>query len=269
MKYQASLPEHNDNISHEHPLKDFLLILAALSVLVVAGIWVLGFMVDAVVDRLSPETEKRLTGLLAMSVPAPVKALQPREAYIQSLVDSLRSCAGVDTPVTVRLTSSKDANAVVMPGGTVLVFSGLLEHAESENGLAFVLAHELAHLANRDHLRGMGRGIVIITVATLVTGDGSWTAGLLAPAQQLGESSYSRGRESAADALALKALQCRYGHVGGATELFASLNKDDDMPAIAHYLASHPSMGARIAAIELAIRRAGLRKGEVRALPKP
>ena len=57
MKYQASLPEHNDNISHEHPLKDFLLILAALSVLVVAGIWVLGCMVDAVVDRLSPETE--------------------------------------------------------------------------------------------------------------------------------------------------------------------------------------------------------------------
>ena len=269
MKYQASLPEHNDNISHEHPLKDFLLILAALSALVVAGIWALGLMVDAVVDRMSPETEKRLTGLLAISAPAPVKALQPKEAYIQSLVDSLRSCAGVDTPVTVRMTASKDANAVVMPGGTVLVFSGLLEHVQSENGLAFVLAHELAHLANRDHLRGMGRGIVVITVATLLTGDGSWTAGLLAPAQQLGESGYSRGRESAADALALKVLQCRYGHVGGATELFASLNKDDDMPAIAHYLASHPSMGARIAAIELAIRRAGLRKGEVRALPKP
>lgn len=269
MKYQASLPEHNDNISHEHPLKDFLLILAALSALVVAGIWALGLMVDAVVDRMSPETEKRLTGLLAISAPAPEKALQPKEAYIQSLVDSLRSCAGVDAPVTVRMTASKDANAVVMPGGTVLVFSGLLEHVQSENGLAFVLAHELAHLANRDHLRGMGRGIVVITVATLLTGDGSWTAGLLAPAQQLGESGYSRGRESAADALALKVLQCRYGHVGGATEFFASLNKDDDMPAIAHYLASHPSMGARIAAIELAIRRAGLRKGEVRALPKP
>ena len=37
MKYQPALPEHNDNISHEHPLKDFVLILAALSALV--GIW--------------------------------------------------------------------------------------------------------------------------------------------------------------------------------------------------------------------------------------
>lgn len=269
MKYQASLPEHNDNISHEHPLKDFLLILAALSALVVAGIWLLGLMVDAVVDRMSPETEKRLTSLFAMSAPAPVEALKPKEAYIQSLVDSMRSCAGVGTPVTVRMRASKDANAVVMPGGTVLVFSGLLEHVKSENGLAFVLAHELAHLANRDHLRGMGRAIVIITVATLLTGDGSWTAGLLAPAQQLGESGYSRGRESAADALALKVLQCRYGHVGGATELFASLDKKDNVPAIAHYLASHPSMGARIAAIELAIRQAGLRKAEVRPLRHP
>ena len=56
MKYQAGLPEHNDNISHEHPLKDFVLILLGLSLAVLALVWALGFAVDAVVDEMSPAT---------------------------------------------------------------------------------------------------------------------------------------------------------------------------------------------------------------------
>jgi Zn-dependent protease with chaperone function len=39
----------------------------------------------------------------------------------------------------------KSANAFVTPGGTVCVFSGLLQMLETENQLAAVLAHELGH----------------------------------------------------------------------------------------------------------------------------
>jgi Zn-dependent protease with chaperone function len=265
MKYQASLPQHNDNISHEHPLKDFVLILAGLSAAVLAGFWIAGLLVDEVVDRMSPQTEARLTRLLAPTVPATEAALKPREASLQALVDGMRGCAGVHAPVTVRMRGSKDANALVVPGNTIIVDSGLLKHVQSENGLSFVLAHELAHLGQRDHLRAVGRQLVVITAAAMLTGDGSWAASVLSPALHLGEANYSRGRESSADARALQVLQCRYGHVGGATELFESLRKDD-APALAHYLASHPSMGARIDAVRAASRQAGLRAGPVRPL---
>lgn len=267
MKYQASLPERNDNISDEHPLKDFLLILAGLSAAVLVGFWVLGLLVDVVVDRVSPETEATLTRLVAPAPPRTEPALLPQQAYLQSLVDGMRSCAGVAQPVQVRVMKSKDANAVVIPGGTVIVFSGLLDQVKSENGLAFVLAHELSHLSNRDHLRAVGRGIVLVALATLVTGDGSGAAAVLAPAQHLGETRYSRGRETAADATALQILRCRYGHVGGATELFESLRKKDEgTPAVAHYLSSHPSMQARIDALAVLIRDAGLQSGAVQPL---
>lgn len=270
MKYRGALPGHNDNISHEHPLKDFLLILLALSLAVLAGIWVAGLLVDRVVDGISPDTEARLTRLLAPPLPPARAEAHPREAWLQSQVDALRGCAGFAGPVSVRLVASGQANAVVLPGGTVMVYAGLLDQVKSENGLAFVLAHELSHLVHRDHLRAVGRSLVVIAAATVLTGDGSWAAGVLAPARHLGETSHSRERESLADARALRILQCRYGHAGGATEFFEALGKQDgDAPAFTHYLASHPSMASRIEALRLAMRQAGLRSGPVQPLSLP
>ncbi len=269
MKYAPSLPPHNDNVSRAHPLKDFLLLLAGLGALALLGFFLLGLVVDAVVDRMGPETEASLTRIIAArAAPAPSAQEAARAARLQQLVDSLRPCAGLSGPATVRLTASRVPNAVVEPGGTIFVFSGLLDHVKSENGLAFVLAHELAHLSHRDHLRALGRGIVLYGLAALLTGDSSALASVLAPAQRLGQSSYSRARESAADAAALQVLACRYGHVGGATEFFAALqNKDADALPGSHYFTSHPAMGARIEAIHAAAGKAGMQAGPVLPLP--
>ncbi|MCA1857177.1 M48 family metallopeptidase [Massilia oculi] len=268
MKYRPALPEHNDNISHEHPLKDFLLILGGLSLAVLVLVWALGLAVDLVVDKMSPATEARITELMALEPPGRGPAFAAHEAWLQSLADGMRACAGLDGPVQVRMRQSKDANAFVMPGATVIVHSGLLTHLRSENGMSFVLAHELSHLVHRDHLRALGRSLVIVAAATVLTGDGSWATGVLAPAEHLGQSYHSRERETAADMGALRILQCRYGHIGGATEFFTSLHrKDTEASALTHYLASHPSAQARIEALERAIRQSGLQAGPVRPLP--
>lgn len=267
MKYQASLPEHNDNISHEHPLKDFVLILLGLSAAILAAYLLLGWLVDVVVDRMSPATEARLTQLMAWEAPKAEPAMVQREVWAQALVDDLRQCAGVSQPVTVRVSASDTPNAMVAPGGNVIVYSALFDKVASENGMAFVLAHELSHLVHRDHLRGIGRALVLVAATTVLTGDGSGAASVLAPASHLGESRYSRGRESAADAGALAILKCRYGHAGGATEFFDAMRNEDETPAFAHYLASHPSAGARVTALQEAIRRVGMPVGDTVPLP--
>jgi Zn-dependent protease with chaperone function len=264
MKYQPSLPERNDNIAHEHPLKEFALITSALVAIAVLVFWLLGLAVDAVVDRISPETEAMLNKMAAAGVESTSQEALPREAQLQVLIDDLRQCAGLVTPATVRLIESTSPNAAVIPGGTVLVNSGLLEHVKSQNGLSFVLAHELAHLAHRDHLRAMGRGIVLFGISVALTGSTSDISQLLMPVHEVAQSSYSRTRESAADARALQILHCRYGHAGGATELFESLKKnDEDTFAASHYVASHPSMQARIDALQRAIVRGELKAGPV------
>lgn len=48
-------------------------------------------------------------------------------------------------PVHSGLTSTDTANAFVVPGGKVFVHSGLLNVCQSEDALAAVLGHEIAH----------------------------------------------------------------------------------------------------------------------------
>lgn len=260
MKYQASLPQHNDNVSHEHPLKDFFLILAALLAIAALAFWLLGLSVDWAVSHLSPAAEARLNRMTAISLPESPKKEAARATRVQALAGAMQQCAGLNFRPELRLHTSDVPNAAVVPGGTIIVFTGLLERVQSENGLSFVLAHEMAHIANRDHLRAMGRSIVLFGLSALLTGSDSGLTGLLAPAAHLGTATYSRERESLADARALQILNCRYGHAGGATELFEALKKDaDDTSALSHYLASHPSMQSRIQALQRAIASQGMK----------
>lgn len=268
MKYQASLPEHNDNISHEHPLKDFAVILGWLLALTVLVFWLLGLGVDAIVDDLSHETEASLYKMLPSATSETAPGAKPQQAQLQAMVDSLRACAGVRLPATVTVNKSDVPNAAVMTGGHIVVFSGLLTQVKSENGLAFVMAHELAHITQRDHLRAMGRGIVLFGISALLTGGDSGLSELLAPVNNLGQAKYSRSREAAADAAALRILNCRYGHAGGATELFHAMKDEDDSRfGLSHYAASHPAMQERIDTLERAIREGGMTVGPVTPLP--
>ncbi len=267
MNYQPSLPEHNDNVTPQHPVKDFFVILGWLLAIAACVFWLLGHAVDAIVDRLDHHAEARLYALLPAHA-APGADAHPQQAQLQALVDGMRQCAGLRLPATITLSTSHDANAAVLPGGHIVVFSGLLDQVKSENGLSFVLAHELAHITQRDHLRAMGRGIILFGIAALLTGSDSGLAGVLAPVNSLGHANYSRAREAAADAAALRTLNCRYGHAGGATELFASiLARDGDGIKASHYVASHPAMQARIDMLNEAIRAAGMQVMPV--LPKP
>ncbi len=55
---------------------------------------------------------------------------------------------------------SKDANAWCMPGGKVVVYTGLLPLTQTEAGLAIVMGHEIAHSVAKHGSERMSQGIV-------------------------------------------------------------------------------------------------------------
>ena len=248
MKYQPSLPEHNDNVSHQHPVREFFTLMAGVLVFVLIGYWALGWFVDMAVDYLSPEQEAQLFANMDIDWDFGEEAMPKEQAKLQGLVDSLAPCLSLPYPITVSLVKSDVVNAMAVPGGKMVVFSGLLDAVSSTNGLMFILAHELGHFKNRDHLRLMGRGIVLSILALLAFGGDSGFSDVLASTINLRTAKYSQSRESQADQTALRVLNCHFRHVGGATELFESLQAQESESnfQLLHYFSTHPELQQRI-----------------------
>ncbi|WP_454064842.1 M48 family metallopeptidase [Candidatus Nitrospira salsa] len=271
MKYQPSLPERNDNVSHQHPIREFGILILSIIGVAVISFWILGFFIDQAVGYISPEDEVQLFAKIDLDWEFGETASGPRQALVQHLIEALRPCQeiGFSTPVTI--IESQNINAMAIPGGKIVVFSELLKSMKTENGLAFVLAHELGHFKNRDHLRSIGRGLVLAALSTLLTGANSSISQMLTSSMTLGQAKYSQSRESQADETALQILNCHYGHVGGATELFEALQRQEGTwdINILHYFDTHPELQKRIEAIHELSKQQGYTVEEPLPLKKP
>jgi beta-barrel assembly-enhancing protease len=93
-------------------------------------------------------------------------------------------------------------NAFALPGGHVVIHSGLLLRAGRAAALQGVLGHELAHVTQQHGLRAMIRSAGLYLTAQLLIGDASGLAAALAnAAPMLINQTYSRDFEREADAL--------------------------------------------------------------------
>jgi len=68
-----------------------------------------------------------------------------------------------------RILDSQEINAFATPGGHVLVTRGLIACCDSEDALAAVLAHEIAHIQNADGINAIKKGRLTSAVRLLAT----------------------------------------------------------------------------------------------------
>lgn len=251
MKYSPALPEKNDNVSHNKPLAECALLLSGAALIFATAYALLGFFVDLAADSISFETESALFSSRAIQYDLTDGTQEDKRKELQQLVNELRGCTDIPYPVSVHIIKSEEPNAVAMPGGHILVFEGLLKALPRRSGLAFVMAHELGHFSSRDHLRALGRSLVLYSLSALLTGGDSAISGMLAPQAALSSAQYSQTRESAADRFAVDTLACRAGTIEGATDFFEYLSAKSLEAEIRlfHYFSSHPQARERLDAI--------------------
>lgn len=267
MKFTARQPGINVNVSPTHPLKEFAILAGGLLAIVVGVYLALGLAVDLIVPRLSMDLEKKLAGAFVGRL-VETEEVDTTTRSLQDLVDRLQDrCAPLPYIITVHVTESDAVNAAALPGGHMVVFTGLLAEMTSENELAFVLAHELGHYANRDHLRGLGRALVLMTASTVLLGADNTVNSMIGQGMVLTELSFSRKQESQADEFALETLFCHYGHVADATSFFNKIPEDADPGRFGHYFASHPENRRRISHLEDLAQERGYPTGNPLPLP--
>jgi predicted Zn-dependent protease len=77
--------------------------------------------------------------------------------YVNRVAQNIARQSDATLPVTVRIIESGDLNAFTLPGGHIYLNSALLKLTESEAELAFILAHEIGHVAARHATREASR----------------------------------------------------------------------------------------------------------------
>ncbi|MGK7926801.1 MAG: M48 family metallopeptidase [Spirulina sp.] len=273
MAYKPKEIKEEVNISKIHPLTNLAQLLGIVTATSAAIYIALGFAVDLVVPRISPETEKAIGDASIASAYLGLEGTpiteDPRISYLQELLDSLQDPED-KIPLTLHLLDSPIVNAAAIPGGHIIVTTAFLDEVKSENELAFVLAHELGHLQGRDGLRGLGRGLVLNFGLSVVFGTaGSGNSRVVQTVINLSDLNYSRSQESAADLYGLEAVIRHYGHGGHSLDFFKRLQDEETNLKIAEYFYSHPLSENRVKELEKSAAKNGWKMaGEKTPLPE-
>ncbi len=109
---------------------------------------------------------------------AAARALAARSQALQALAD--RVAARMTLPggmrITVRADPSDQVNAYATVGGHIRVFDGLLRRLDSEEALAALLAHEIAHVKHRHVATRLGHGLAVAVLVSVVWPEGGASA---------------------------------------------------------------------------------------------
>lgn len=246
MRFVAKKPKEGINVSDTHPLVEASTLVVGLTAIFVIIVLAIIFLIEVALYFVSTEDE---ANLFSDWLPEDLVTVAPdndRLIETQLLVDRLVQ-HWPDSPYTFRveIDDSEIANAMALPGGLIIVTQGLLDQVESENELAFVLGHELGHFKNRDHLRALGRGIVLSIFFAVVTD--SDVAGIGIKVTDITLRGFSRRQETKADEFGLAVVNSEYGHVDEAWRLFERWDIDDSsFVDLVTYLSTHPETGDRI-----------------------
>jgi len=240
------------NVTPVHPLTDFLILCVGFLGLILITYVLLGSVSDYLVGRLSMEQEHRLAKLLTLKYKT--EQINAASSKLQAIVDRISSHLNKPPyPFSVQVICDPTVNALALPGGRILVLSGLLKMIGSENELAMVLAHEMGHYQHRDHLRGLGRALVFLFLTTLLSDLEGSVSQIFEKTGLLASLRFNQRQETEADNLGLELVQKTYGHVGGATTFFKTLAIEQPEGPFGAWFSSHPASENRAQNLELLI----------------
>jgi Zn-dependent protease with chaperone function len=128
------------------------------------------------------------------------------QAAFTALVEKLARAGGVDSPPAAQVLSSAIPNAFALPGGHIFLLKGLLQKAQNPDEIAGILAHELGHVAHRDHMRRMIQTGGTSYLFGLLFGDVTGAGAVIYVGRSLIDASYSREAEERADSFAIDVM---------------------------------------------------------------
>lgn len=217
-------------------------------------------LVNAAVNALPVAAEKKIGSVVFAQLTGAERVLD--SVKIQKAVDQLTApllTAMTDTPYTFKIVVVADSvpNAFALPGGFVVIHSGLIVQADTAEEVLGVLGHEIAHVTQRHGLKNMVNAVGLVLVVQTLFGD---VSSLVAIAAEKGsfllQQQYSRDAEREADTLGVRYLADAGIDPEGLINFLTKVKAlQDDREAGPYekgmaWLQTHPAPSERIASLK-------------------
>jgi predicted Zn-dependent protease len=153
------------------------------------------------------------------------------------------------------LVQNEEVNAWCMPGGKIVVYSGILPITKDEAGLATVMGHEVAHallnhgakrMSNDIYLQLIGQGVGVAS-----SGTSQSTQQIIQQAYGLGAQygavlPFSRSHENEADEIGLTLMAIAGYNPDNALDFWKRMDANSGGGAPPEFMSTHPSGTTRI-----------------------
>jgi predicted Zn-dependent protease len=181
--------------------------------------------------------------------------------YVNRVGQNLVKNSDAKVPFTIKVLDTDEINAMALPGGYFYVNSGLILACDSEDELAGVMAHEIAHVAAHHAAREMTKMnyMQIGSIPLMIFTQGTWVGYGIYEAAQLAVPltflQFSREYEVEADYLGTQYAYRAGYDPQGMVSIFEKLDAlEKHKPgALSRAFSDHPATPDRIANVETEI----------------
>ena len=215
--------------------------------------------------QLGIRSEQGMVAMLRLSGKPVRRCILPSGlAALDRLAARLAAAGGLPAPPRVTVLDSPVVNAFALPGGRILLLSGIIDRAEGPSVIAGILGHEMGHVAHHDPTEALVRNAGMGLLLGLATGDlfGGSSAGIAT--LMLTRSAYSREAEQAADGFALATLAAAGIESQPLARFYSRIGREQAKAGVLvpSLLSTHPDPGDRQARVEREGRPGGRAMGD-------
>ena len=223
--------------------KVVLLTLAVIATVIFFNYLFSSIVADIGLKLISPKYEAQLGDQMFQSAVSPTAIDGKRTAMVQSFANKLKLSDRYD--IRVHVLKSEEINAFAVPGGHIVIYSGLIDKMQDYDELVALLGHEVTHINERHTTRSILKELSSKLFLIFFMDVSQVGAILLLNADKLRGLSYSRSLEIEADEKGLALMRKNGVNANGMVKLFERLKAADTLstPTI---LNTHPLTDKRI-----------------------
>ena len=230
------------------PVWFWIVLFLLLALVPITYFWLLPAFASFVAYRIPAKYEQTLGQALHKQLMEYEKIDSAKTTYLQGFARQLRFQSVYPIQITVVL--KNEPNAYAVPGGNIVVQTGILKIIKKPDELAALLAHEYGHLKLRHTTRTLFRNLSGYLFISLLFGDiGGITAILVENANSLKTLQFSRQLETEADELGLQVLLHQHLDPYGMVRLFNQLRAQQEAEPV-EFLSTHPALRSRQAHLQ-------------------